>query len=287
MPTIALALAGGHDRRVGRRAARGLRRVPRADRRRRRPASRVARGRSPTWPPRARAATAVARRGCSSPSPGLDGHSNGAEQIAVAARDAGFEVVYQGIRLTSATRSSPRPATRTSTWSGSRSSPARTSRSSPRCVAGPRAPRASPPRVVVGGIVPAERRRARSSTLGRARGVHAQGLRARRDHVEAPRPRRGAAQRRERVPVAPLGVAWPRPVGEQHRLGVRRGEVDPRRRPAELAQVEVVGGLLEVVRAARGSLDWCPTRRGDVPDPVRARGERRVRAVREEVVASR
>jgi ethylmalonyl-CoA mutase len=34
--------------------------------------------------------------------PGLDGHSNGAEQIAVAARDAGFEVIYQGIRLTSA-----------------------------------------------------------------------------------------------------------------------------------------------------------------------------------------
>ncbi|HEX6116692.1 MAG TPA: methylmalonyl-CoA mutase family protein, partial [Solirubrobacterales bacterium] len=32
--------------------------------------------------------------------PGLDGHSNGAEQIAVRARDAGMEVVYQGIRLT-------------------------------------------------------------------------------------------------------------------------------------------------------------------------------------------
>jgi (2R)-ethylmalonyl-CoA mutase len=32
--------------------------------------------------------------------PGLDGHSSGAEQIAVRARDAGFEVVYQGIRLT-------------------------------------------------------------------------------------------------------------------------------------------------------------------------------------------
>ena len=31
--------------------------------------------------------------------PGLDGHSNGAEQIAIAARDAGFEVIYQGIRL--------------------------------------------------------------------------------------------------------------------------------------------------------------------------------------------
>ena len=32
--------------------------------------------------------------------PGLDGHSNGAEQIAVRARDAGMEVVYDGIRLT-------------------------------------------------------------------------------------------------------------------------------------------------------------------------------------------
>ncbi len=34
--------------------------------------------------------------------PGLDGHSNGAEQIAVRARDAGMEVVYDGIRLTPA-----------------------------------------------------------------------------------------------------------------------------------------------------------------------------------------
>jgi (2R)-ethylmalonyl-CoA mutase len=34
--------------------------------------------------------------------PGLDGHSNGAEQIAVCARDCGFEVVYDGIRLTPA-----------------------------------------------------------------------------------------------------------------------------------------------------------------------------------------
>jgi (2R)-ethylmalonyl-CoA mutase len=32
--------------------------------------------------------------------PGLDGHSNGAEQIAIAARDAGMEVIYQGIRHT-------------------------------------------------------------------------------------------------------------------------------------------------------------------------------------------
>jgi len=34
--------------------------------------------------------------------PGLDGHSNAAEQVAVRARDAGFEVIYQGIRLTPA-----------------------------------------------------------------------------------------------------------------------------------------------------------------------------------------
>jgi len=32
--------------------------------------------------------------------PGLDGHSNGAEQVALAARDAGFEVIYEGIRQT-------------------------------------------------------------------------------------------------------------------------------------------------------------------------------------------
>jgi len=34
--------------------------------------------------------------------PGLDGHSNGAEQVAVAARDAGMEVIYEGIRVTPA-----------------------------------------------------------------------------------------------------------------------------------------------------------------------------------------
>ena len=32
--------------------------------------------------------------------PGLDGHSNGAEQIAVRARDCGMEIAYEGIRLT-------------------------------------------------------------------------------------------------------------------------------------------------------------------------------------------
>jgi (2R)-ethylmalonyl-CoA mutase len=32
--------------------------------------------------------------------PGLDGHSSGAEQVALRARDAGFEVIYEGIRVT-------------------------------------------------------------------------------------------------------------------------------------------------------------------------------------------
>ena len=89
-----------HHRGVGRRPARGVRRVPRPDRRERRGraprrrARRRARARPGSWrsarggPPR----LLVAK-------PGLDGHSNGAEQIAVAARDAGFEVIYQGIRL--------------------------------------------------------------------------------------------------------------------------------------------------------------------------------------------
>ena len=80
-----------HRRRVGRRAARGVRRVPRA-----RPAS--ARSR-----PRRRASMLAVREHACRPrrselggpirllvgKPGLDGHSNGAEQIAVAARDAG------------------------------------------------------------------------------------------------------------------------------------------------------------------------------------------------------
>ena len=57
------------------------------------------------WPRSAIRAKALAERTGGPPrllvaKPGLDGHSNGAEQIAVAARDGGFEVIYQGIRLT-------------------------------------------------------------------------------------------------------------------------------------------------------------------------------------------
>ena len=89
-----------HHRRVGRRAARGVRRVPGAHRRggrrrRRRRRDDAAR----RWPSGCKALPGGPPRFLVA-KPGLDGHSNGAEQIAVAARDAGMEVIYQGIRLT-------------------------------------------------------------------------------------------------------------------------------------------------------------------------------------------
>ena len=90
-------------RRVVADAARRVRRVPRPHGRRR------GRGRSPSEDLHElrdeveRISDALGRRlkflvG----KPGLDGHSNGAEQIAVRARDAGMDVVYEGIRLTPA-----------------------------------------------------------------------------------------------------------------------------------------------------------------------------------------
>ncbi|MGC8497893.1 MAG: methylmalonyl-CoA mutase family protein [Acidimicrobiales bacterium] len=85
--------------------------------------------------------------------PGLDGHSNGAEQIAVAARDAGFEVVYQGIRLTpaeiaAAARDEDVDLVGLSLLSGSHLTLV------PRVLAALRAQGVDVP-VVVGGIVPA------------------------------------------------------------------------------------------------------------------------------------
>ncbi len=100
-----LRQGGRDDRGVGRCAARGVRRVPRPDR------GLGGRGRA------ARRATEIAgvrervratgdelgtRLRMLVGKPGLDGHSNGAEQVAVRARDVGFEVIYQGIRLTPA-----------------------------------------------------------------------------------------------------------------------------------------------------------------------------------------
>ncbi len=86
--------------------------------------------------------------------PGLDGHSNGAEQIAVAARDAGFEVVYQGIRLTpaqivAAARDEDADVVGLSILSGSHLELV------PEVVDGRRAAGVDAP-VVVGGIIPPE-----------------------------------------------------------------------------------------------------------------------------------
>jgi len=86
--------------------------------------------------------------------PGLDGHSNGAEQIAVAARDGGFEVIYQGIRLTpaeivAAARDEDVDVVGISILSGSHLDLV------PEIVRGLRAA-GSDARVVVGGIIPAE-----------------------------------------------------------------------------------------------------------------------------------
>jgi ethylmalonyl-CoA mutase len=87
--------------------------------------------------------------------PGLDGHSNGAEQVAVRARDAGFEVIYQGIRLTpaqivAAAVQEGVHAVGLSVLSGSHLDVV------PAVVDGLRAAGADDVPVVVGGIIPAE-----------------------------------------------------------------------------------------------------------------------------------
>ncbi|MHB1969018.1 MAG: cobalamin B12-binding domain-containing protein, partial [Acidimicrobiales bacterium] len=100
---------------------------------------------------------ALARRRGSPPrlliaKPGLDGHSNGAEQVAVAARDAGFEVVYAGIRSTpeeivAAARDEDVDVVGLSILSGSHLELV------PRVIEGLRAEGVAAP-VVVGGIIP-------------------------------------------------------------------------------------------------------------------------------------
>ena len=90
-----------HHRRMGFCAALRVRRIPRADRRRIGRAQRHRRA-STTFAPRSTACRKKLGRRMKFlvGKPGLDGHSNGAEQIAVRARDAGMDVVYEGIRLT-------------------------------------------------------------------------------------------------------------------------------------------------------------------------------------------
>ena len=88
--------------------------------------------------------------------PGLDGHSNGAEQIAVRARDAGMDVVYEGIRLTPAEIVAAARAQEARTWSGSRYCRARTCRWCKDVVARMKSAGLDDVPVVVGGIIPPE-----------------------------------------------------------------------------------------------------------------------------------
>ncbi len=95
-PSIELAKAGGTTGEWGDVMRVGVRRVPRTDRR--------AAGATGSAAGLGEVVEFVKSMAGGPPKflvakPGLDGHSNGAEQIAVAARDAGMEVVYSGIRL--------------------------------------------------------------------------------------------------------------------------------------------------------------------------------------------
>ena len=197
VPTIALALAGGHDRRVGRGAARGLRRVPRADRRRRR--ARRARGRARRRRASARArssaeaAAAAARR---------QARARRALERRRADRRRGARRRLRG-RLPgdpphAARRSRPRPRR------GRRRRRAvdplrRAPRARPRGARPSCARRASRAPVVVGGIIPPGRR-----ALARPRGVRA--VFTPKDYELAAIMSRlldlVEAQRRERVPAA-------------------------------------------------------------------------------------
>ena len=127
-PSIALAKAGGTTGEWGARDARGVRRVPRPDRRRR-----GAAGRAASWPPSPSSCKTIA----GGPpkllvaKPGLDGHSQRrrADRRRRARRRHGGRLLRHPAHA--ASRSPRRPATRTPTSSGCRSCPARTSSSSP------------------------------------------------------------------------------------------------------------------------------------------------------------
>ena len=124
--------------------------------------------------------------------PGLDGHSNGAEQIAVRARDAGMDVIYDGIRLTPAeivktAKEEGVHVVGLSILSGSHVPLVRD------VVERMRAAGLDDVPVVVGGIIPPDERRAEG---GRRRGgLHAEGFPAQPHHDGPPargRNRRGA-----------------------------------------------------------------------------------------------
>jgi (2R)-ethylmalonyl-CoA mutase len=121
--------------------------------------------------------------------PGLDGHSNGAEQIAVRARDCGMEVVYEGIRLTPAPdrqcrHRGGRAHCRLSILSGSHLALVRDVMDR-LCARG-----VDDIPVVVGGIIPPEDA-ASAEGHGRCGGLYAEGFQAERHHGRYCPDRRG------------------------------------------------------------------------------------------------
>ena len=125
--------------------------------------------------------------------PGLDGHSNGAEQIAVRARDVGMEVDLPGHPPDPRADRRLGDRRRTSTWSASRSSRARTCELVPEVVELLRGEGVDVP-VVVGGIIPPADAAALAQA-GVARRLHAEGLRPQPDHGRDRRAGRRARQR--------------------------------------------------------------------------------------------
>ena len=127
--------------------------------------------------------------------PGLDGHSNGAEQIAVRARDAGMDVVYEGIRLTPSQIATSAAhegvhVVGLSILSGSHRELI------PAVLEALREAGVEDVPVVVGGIIPhgGRRRPARGRDRGR---LHAQGLEPERDDARHHRAGRRAPRRRD------------------------------------------------------------------------------------------
>ncbi len=132
--------------------------------------------------------------------PGLDGHSNGAEQIAVRARDAGMDVVYEGIRLTPSqiATSAAQEGVHViglSILSGSHA------QLIPAVLEALREAGAGDVPVVVGGIIP-EGDAARHARGRRRRRIHAQGLGPEPDDAGHRRARGPAAWGRQRQPSA-------------------------------------------------------------------------------------
>ena len=182
--TLAAARAGATTGEWAGDAARGVRRVPRADRRQRRRRRRAEAGRRELAAVRRRVRETGEELGgrlrLLVGKPGLDGHSNGAEQVAVRARDAGFEVVYQGIRLTpeeivAAAVAEDVHCVGLSILSGSHMELV------PAVLVGLEEAGIGDVPVVVGGIIP-DCRRPQADRRRRRRGLHPQGLRADRDH---------------------------------------------------------------------------------------------------------